>query len=196
MVIDIIFLMISAWGFYVGFNRGIIKTVFWVLSILIGLLTGFKLAPATTVFLETAFNTTNPLMFLAGFLLTFILSMVIVRVIARLLEGLLKKANVNFINQMAGGALLAGVFVLLYSWVLWFANESTLLSEQERTNSRTYPYLKEFPAEMSRLGIHLQPVFTDFWERTVGMMNKLEEMSKEKVVPENGPKDEAGSESL
>ena len=179
MVIDIIFVMIAGWGFYVGFNRGIIKTVFWVLSILVGLLVGFKLAPATTVFLETAFSTANPLMFLAGFLLTFILSMVLVRMIARLLEGLLKKANVNVVNQIAGGALLSAVFILIYSWCLWFANESTLLSAEEKLRSRSYSYLKEFPAQMAIFGAELQPVFTDFWNRSVEMMNKLEQKDQE-----------------
>lgn len=179
MVIDIIFLMIAAWGFYVGFSKGIIRTVFWVLSILLGLLVGFKLAPAMTVFLETAFSTSNPLMFLAGFLLTFILTMVIIRMVARLLESLLKKVNINVINQIAGGALLTGVFILLYSWTLWFANQSGILSEREKTRSITYSYLEQFPAQMALVGNKLQPVFTDFWSRTQEMMKKLEQLSNE-----------------
>lgn len=185
MVIDLICAMVAVWGFYVGFSRGIIKTVFTVLSILFGLVAGFKFAPAATQFLETAFKNTNPLMFLAGFLLSFVVTMFVIRMVARLLEGFLKTANINVVNQAAGGALLAGVFILIYSGLLWFADQSTILNEEVKQESLTYDYLEEFPEQMQKLGKRFKPVFMDFWDRSVEMMDKIEEMSeREESVPE------------
>ena len=101
MTLDIIFILFAGLGFWMGYSRGIIKTVFTVLSFTIGLLAAFKMAPAFTNFLEDLTKNNNPLMFIAGFLLSFIIMMVILRLIARGLEGLLKSANINFINQIA-----------------------------------------------------------------------------------------------
>ncbi|MCB0617377.1 MAG: CvpA family protein, partial [Saprospiraceae bacterium] len=120
MVIDIIFVIMAGYGFYLGFAKGIIRTIFTILSFLFGLLAAFKFAPAATKFLETAFDSNNPMMFLAGFLLSFVLTMILIRLVARAIEGFLRTANINIVNQFAGGLLLAGMMTLLYSMVLWF----------------------------------------------------------------------------
>ena len=147
MVIDIILAIVVAYGFYVGFNRGIISTVFSLLSLTLGLMAAFKFAPATTEFLRSAFNSDNPLMFIAGFLLSFVIVMVIIRFIANSLEGILKTININFINQIAGGGLMAGLFILLYSVLLWFANEGRMIDMQTKKESITYQYLEPVPGQ-------------------------------------------------
>ena len=177
MVIDIIFVITILYGFYLGYSKGIIQTVFTVLSIFFGLMAAFKFAEATTNFLEKALNNHNPLMFLAGFLLSFVVTMIIIRMIARGLEGVLKSVNINFINQLAGGILLGGVLVLLYSVLLWFGDQARLIDIQTKRTSRTYPYLEQFPTQARAIADRFHPVFKDFWNQSMDMMDKLEDMS-------------------
>jgi membrane protein required for colicin V production len=176
MAIDIIFVVTMLYGFYLGFSKGIIKTVFTVLSIMFGLMAAFKFAPAMTDFLESAFSNNNPLMLIAGFLLSFVLTMVIIRMIARGLEGMLKTANINIINQLAGGVLLSGVLILLYSVILWFGNQATLINSDAKANSKTYVYLEKFPTQAKDIAYKIQPVFQEFWNQSLDMMDRLEEM--------------------
>ncbi len=176
MAIDIIFLLTVVYGFYLGFSKGIIKTVFSVLALLLGLMAAFKFAPAMTDFLESAFNNNNPLMLIAGFLLTFVLTMVLIRMIARGLEGMLKTANINIINQLAGGMLLSGVLILLYSVILWFGDQATLINDEAKRGSMTYVYLEKFPAQAKEIAYKIQPVFQEFWNQSLDMMDRLEEM--------------------
>ena len=181
MVIDIIFAILAAYGFYLGFSRGIIQTIFTILSILFGLMAAFKFGPYMTQFLETAFNNDHPLMFIAGFLLAFVLTMFLIRLFARGLEGLLERANINIVNQVAGGLLLSGLMILLYSVILWFGDKSHLIDDATKRQSLTYVYLEEFPQEVWKLGRVIKPVFEDFWEHSVEFMDDLEELSNDGV---------------
>jgi len=184
MAIDIIFIITMLYGFYLGFSKGIIKTVFTVLSIIFGLMAAFKFSPAMTDFLESAFSNNNPLMLIAGFLLTFVITMIIIRMIASGLEGVLKTANINIINQLAGGILLSGILILLYSVILWFGDQATLINNEAKGKSITYVYLEKFPGQAKNIAYKVQPIFQDFWNQSLDMMDRLEEM---KVQEESEP---------
>ena len=183
MVIDIIFVIAAIYGFYLGFTKGIIRTVFNVLSVFLGFLGAFKLAPAATKFLETAFGSDNPLMFVAGFLASFVGTMLLIRMLARGAEGVLKTANVNVVNQLAGGALLAGVMIFLYSLLLWFADISGLIHESKE-DSFTYEYLEKAPEQAGKVYQFLKPMVKDFWNGSVKAMDRIKEMSVEQQESE------------
>ena len=112
-------------------------------------------------------------MFIAGFLLSFVLTMILIRMLARGLEGVLQTANVNIVNQLLGGALLAGFMVLVYSMLLWFGEKSDIIDDETKETSITYPYLKEYPDMVMEVGKSLQPVFDDFWKASAEFMDKI-----------------------
>ena len=172
-VIEIVLFIFVGYGFFLGFSKGIIKTVFTVLSYILGLMAALKFAPAMTNFLESAFNTKNPLMFIAGFLLSFVLTIILIRMLARGLEGVLQTANVNIINQLLGGALLAGFMILVYSMLLSFGDKAQMIDEDTKYKSITYEYLEKYPDIIWSLGKSLQPVFDDFWKASAEFMDKI-----------------------
>lgn len=180
-IIEILFGIVVFSGFYLGFSRGIIKTVFTVLSLVFGLMAAFKFAPATTKFLETTFRDDNPLFFLAGFLLSFIIMMLLIRTLARGLEGVLKTANINIVNQLAGGVLLGGIFVLIFSTLLTFSYQTHLLSPETKEKSMTYPYLEQYPTYVYAAAEKMKPMFQEFWDQSIRMMDRMEEMSIEQT---------------
>ncbi|MCB0658462.1 MAG: CvpA family protein, partial [Saprospiraceae bacterium] len=63
MVLDLFFVLIAAFGFYMGYSRGVIKTVFTVVGVLLGILFTLKLSPIVIDFLEGVFNRQNPWIF-------------------------------------------------------------------------------------------------------------------------------------
>lgn len=181
MMIDLFFFIFAGYGFFLGFTKGIIRTVFTVLSYVFGLLAAFKLSPAATRFLETALGSENPLLFIAGFLIAFFGTMLLIRFISRALSEGLESANINIINQMAGGALLAAIMTLLYSLVLWFLVESHIVKEEHTAPSVTYPYLEDYPqVAWNALG-KLKPIFMEFWDNSVEFMDRVEKVGIEKT---------------
>lgn len=185
MAIDVVFGVALLYGFYLGFSRGIIKTIFTVISIIFGIMAAFKFAPATTQFLTTAFNDDSPLWFLVGIIVTFVAIMMLIRLFARGLEGILETININIINQLAGGMLLAGVSILLYSYLIWFADSARLIDNATKRSSQTYAYLEKFPDIVKETAYQFRPIFEDFWDHSMDMMDQLEEMSIEREENES-----------
>ena len=180
MVLDIILVLFAILGFWTGYSKGIVGTIITVLSFTVGIILAVKLGPAFTNFLEQIFNNDHPLMLIAGFILSFIIVMVILRMIGRGIEGILKSANINFINQIVGGAVLGAVGILVYSWLLWFAIQSNLVDPQTRNESITYRYTKDFPDHMKVVTDQLRPVFSDFWHEAMDAIDRMEDMSVRK----------------
>ncbi|RMF28451.1 MAG: hypothetical protein D6765_06005 [Bacteroidetes bacterium] len=181
MILDIFFLIFVGWGLYKGFSAGIIKTIFTVLSFLIGLIAAFKLAPAATRFLETAFSTDHPLMFAAGFLLAFFVTMLVIRLLAQTLESFLEKANLNILNQLAGAVLMGSLFMLMLSILVWFGDKAHLIDEKTREASLSYPILQQTPREMRKAYEFCKPVFQDFWTESIEFLDRLEELEAERT---------------
>jgi uncharacterized membrane protein required for colicin V production len=180
-MIDLFFAIFAGYGFFLGFTKGIIRTVFTILSYLFGLLAAFKLSPAVTRFLETALSNENPLLFIAGFLIAFFGTMLLFRFISRALSQGLESANINIINQVAGGALLASIMTLLYSLVLWFLVESHIVKDESREASVTYPFLAEYPKVAWNLIEKLKPTLMEFWDNSVDFMDRVEKVGVEKT---------------
>lgn len=171
-------------GFYIGFSRGIIKTVLSVLSLVFGLMAGIKFAGPMTTFLKQTTGQDTPLMFLAGFFLSFAVVMILIRMFAKALESILQSANINIINQIMGGLLTAVVMVFIYSYILWFAEQSHLVDDATRRDSKTYVYVEKFPDQAKKVFVQIKPIIKDFWDQSMDMMDQLEEMSIEKTSNE------------
>lgn len=175
MVIDAILAIVAVWGFYMGFSRGIIKTVFTIISLLFGFMAAVRFGPAATRFLEDIFDSNEPLMFIAGFLLAFFLTMMIIRLLASGLEGLLKTANINVINQVAGGILFGALNILIFSVLVWFGRQSHLVTDETVNSSFSYVYLEKFPGKMRGVYESVKPSFMEFWDESVKFMDRMEE---------------------
>ena len=181
MIIDGLLALLAAWGFYQGFTKGIIQTVLTVFSFIFGLMVAFKLSPAATRFIDALFKNDNPINFIIGFLLSFFLTMIIIRMIAKFLEGLLQKAHINVINQLAGGVLLAGFYTLIFAIFIWLGDVSHVINDNVRKTSLSYPFLKEFPPKLKSAYEFLKPSLQEFWQETVEFLDRMEEKSMEKT---------------
>jgi len=164
---------------YLGFSRGIISTIFTIVSIVFGLMMAFRFGPQATSLLERTLSD-NALMFIAGFLITFVGTMFIIRLFARALEGALQAANINFINRLIGGMFLSTLMILLYSVLLWFGDRSHLINDEAKRQSQTYEYLEQFPTYVWEWGGELKPILEDFWQHSIEFMDRLEEAGVER----------------
>lgn len=184
MVIDIIFFISAAYGFYVGYSKGIIKTVFSTLSIVLGLMAAMKFSPYMTSFLEDTFSR-SPLMFVAGFVLTFVGVMLLVRLLAKTIEGVFKTIKINVINKIAGGIFMSGFFILLFSILVWFGNEAHGIDSKTKETSFSYSYLEKIPIEARGVFMTLKPVFQDFWNYAMDSMDRLKRAGLEEQEETN-----------
>jgi uncharacterized membrane protein required for colicin V production len=181
MPIDIIFIAAFGYGFWQGYSRGIIGTVFNILAYVFGITLAFKITPTTTNILERMFNSQNPTMFIAAFIVNLILIMFVLRMAAKSLEGVFQAVYLGFINQILGGVFMGSMMVLVYSVLLWFFVKVQFLNEVTIAESRAYPFLKDLPAEAKVVLTRFKPFAEEVWGTSLNWMDRLERYGEQKT---------------
>ena len=173
MAIDIIAALIAVYGFYLGYTKGIVKTIFGIVSIFIGLLAALKLSPYIVQMLEKVSGSNSPMVFLVGFALTFVLTLFLVRFFGNRLEDLLKMIKINIFNQVIGGAALSVLFLLLFSYGIWFADQVKVISEPVKKASYTYSYLQTLPEKSKSAIAMVKPLFREFADKASATIDSV-----------------------
>lgn len=165
MTIDILAAAVAAYGFYLGYTKGIVKTLFGFVAVFIGLIAALKLSPYLVKALENISGNDSPMIFLVGFALTFVLTLFLVRFLGNRFEDLLKAIKINFFNQLIGGTALSILFLVLFSYGIWFANQVKVIPDRSKKASYSYHYLEKLPERSRLLFSKLKPLFREFSEK-------------------------------
>jgi membrane protein required for colicin V production len=181
MPIDLIFIIAFGLGFRHGYTQGIISTVFNVLAYVFGVILAFKITPTTTNVLERAFNTENPTVFIAAFLVNISLIMFMLRATARAFEKGLQAVYLGFFNRVLGGSLMAGLAVLIYAILLWFAVKVQFINEATLRESRSYPLLEKMPGAAKQVAMQLRPFAEEVWDTSLSWMDRLDKFGIQKT---------------
>ncbi len=181
MFIDLIAALLVLYGFYVGYTRGIIKTIFALISIMIGILAAVKLSPFAIVLIQKAINIHPGLAFVLGFALTFIIILIIIRFIGKKLEDILKFAQINFINKLLGGGIMAILFMVFYSYALYGIDKLQLISDKNKDSSVSYAYLEALPQKTEDTITKLRPYFQEFWDKMVETFDQIKEYEQKDI---------------
>lgn len=171
MYIDIVFALFILVGLIQGFHRGVIRTLFAILGIIIGFLAALKFAPFVVTFFESTLKLSPLIALIAGLILTFLAIMLGIRWLGKKFEDTLKLAKVNIVNKVAGAVIFALLMILTYSAIIWFVSQTKLISDAEKERSLSYPFLKEIPVKTGVVVEKLKPVFRDFWDKVDDVIN-------------------------
>ncbi len=185
MILDIITCLLVAFGFYQGFSKGLIKTVFASFSLMIGIVAALKLSPIVINILQGAIKINPAITFVLGFVLTFIVVMALIRFIGTRIEKLMENLNIGGLNKLAGGLLLSLFYALLVSFAVYFMDKVELVSEDLKTSSFTYPLLEPLPRAAQDVGETLRPLFSEFWEQLMATMDTIKEKGEELAPVDN-----------
>lgn len=181
MAIDIIFLVVFAYGFWQGWNKGIIGTILNLTIYIFGIVLSYKMAPVTSTVLERMFNSNHPLMFVAGFAVNMLIIYLVVYLATHSMEEMIHGAYMGVVNRAAGGAFIAGFYIMLYSVLLWFAAQAAALPTDTVNQSRTYPLLKELPGKAKAMVLRFRPLALDVWDDSMNWMDRLKDYGTEKT---------------
>lgn len=175
MVIDVIFFAVFIYTFHTGFSRGIIKTVFVGVSVMVGFVAALKFSPFLVPFIGQAINIEGTVLSITAFAMTFFFVMMVIRLLASVMENVVEAANLELVNKFAGGALFSILGVLVYSGILIFANKAHLLTPETLEASAFYPSLERFPSKVANIAQSIFPFITELWDSTVHSMSNAKD---------------------
>lgn len=178
MVLDIIIILLIASGFYWGYSKGIIHTLFAILSIGISLVIASKFATNVADLLIGSFNFNPKSAFVVGMMILFFASLIAVRFLGTRVEAMFKALNINFVNKVAGGVLMGSIFLLLTTTGVRF------LEDRSETNgfvseSSVYPIIAPLGEATYNVWLKVQPELKKYQETVKDSMQKAKESSDE-----------------
>ncbi len=174
MAIDIICLIFLAYGFWIGYSKGIISTVLTLTSYVFGVLAAMKFGPILgDMIFGWAPALTSVGSFIIGVVAVFVMTLVLFRIVAKGLTSFMENININFINQILGGVLSGLFFTFIFSGLVFFGDQSRIISDELRTSSITYKPLTQIRIAVWEQGKSLYPVFRDFYDKSVDAMDRL-----------------------
>ncbi len=173
MIIDILLLLLLCWGFYRGFTKGLILAVCSLLGYFIGILGALKFTYTATIYIEQSFDIHSKYLPFLTFILLFIALVILVRFIGILLTKLLKIAQINIFNKLAGAVLVCSIYIFMFSTLLWIFHQVNLISPDLKAESVVYYYIEPISSVVVEKVTTLIPFFQDTFHSMEALFEKL-----------------------
>jgi len=158
MIFDILFVVFLGGGFYWGYRKGIIYSVFSLAAYFLGIIGALKFSYIAVKFLHTSLNLGPKALAIVAFILMFLLIVLLVRIVAWALEEILKSFSLNLVNQLIGGVIFSAISLYLLCVLIWFLNRWDVFPDHQKMSSHVYPYIA-----------NLGPAVVDYSGRVVPM---------------------------
>jgi len=158
MIFDILFVIFVGGGFWWGYQKGIIYSVFSLAAYFIGIIVALKFSYIAVKFLHTSLSLGPQALAIIAFILMFLLIVLLVRGVAWALEEILKSFSLNMINQLIGGVIFSLISVYVLCVMIWLLNRWNVFPDHQKMTSHVYPYIA-----------NLGPTVVDYSGRIVPM---------------------------
>ena len=159
MIFDILFVIFLAGGFYWGYQKGIIYSVFSLAAYFIGIIGALKFSYIAVKFLHTSLSLGPKAMAIVAFVVMFLLIVLLVRIVAWMLEQILKSFSLNLVNQLIGGVIFSLISLYLLCVMIWFLNKWDVFPEHQKVTSHVYLYIANLGPTVVEISGRIIPMF-------------------------------------
>ena len=159
MIIDIILVILLVIAVVKGFRKGLIVALFSVIAFIIGLAAAMKLSVVIAGYIGKAVKISDQWLPVISFAVVFLIVVLLVRWGAALLQKGVEIAMLGWVNRLGGILLYLVLYILIFSIVIFYADQLQFIKKETIRQSVTYPYIQPWgPKVMDAVG-KLIPVF-------------------------------------
>jgi membrane protein required for colicin V production len=168
MILDIIVAIILIFAVIKGYRQGLIVALFSVVAFIIGLAAALKLSVVVAGYIGQAVKISDKWLPIISFAIVFLIVVLLVRLGARFIQKTVEFAMLGWLNRLSGILLYAGLYILIFSILIFYADQLGFIKPETKNESVTYAYIQPWgPKLMEGLG-KIIPIFK-------GMFNDLED---------------------
>ena len=164
MIIDIVLVLFAIAGFYLGYTKGIVRTLIMVAAYTAAVMLTLKISPWLMDFLTGTFNMAKVFALIFGTIAILVALIFLVHWIARRVEDSFKKGKLSGSDKILGGIIMLCVGIIFYSMVLWPINQFHMIGEKSKQSSLSYKTLEAMPLKAKALAEATKPLFSRFWQ--------------------------------
>src|SRR4029079_11961650 len=153
MIIDIAFFFTMVLAIFKGLRKGFILGIFSLLAFIIGLAAALKLSSVVAAYLKDNVVTASRWLPVLSFLLVFIVVILLVGLGARLIKKTIDFAMLGWLDRLGDLVLYIIVNTIIFSVILFFAENLLVLEPQVIAGSVVYKYVVPWgPKVINNLG--------------------------------------------
>lgn len=181
MILDIIVAVILILGVIKGYRQGLIVALFSLVAFVIGLAAAIKLSVVAADYIGKAVKISDKWLPIVSFAVVFLIVVLLVRLGAKFIQKTVELAMLGWANRIGGILLYVGLYILIFSVLLFYVDQMNFIKPETKSESVTYSYIKPWgPKLMDGLG-KIIPVFKGMFEE---LEDFFDNVSKE-VPPAN-----------
>ncbi len=167
MILDLLLAVAIILAVIKGFQRGLIIGVFSLVAVIIGLAAAMKLSIVVAGYVGEAVNVSDEWLPVISFALVFIAVVLLIRLGANAIERTVEIVMLGWVNRLGGVLLYAAIYIVVFSVLLFYAEQVDLIRPETIEKSLTYSFIQPWgPKVIDSIGTII-PLFK-------GMFSDLE----------------------
>ena len=164
MIIDIITVVALILAAIKGYKHGLIVAVFSVLAIIVGIAAAMKLSTVVADYIGKAVKVSDQWLPVISFAVVFFMVVLLVRWGASLIQKSVQFAMLGWINRLGGILLYAALYILIFSVIIFYAEQVELIKPGTKNASLTYSYIQPWGPKVIEGFGKLVPVFQGMFD--------------------------------
>ncbi|MEO7529819.1 MAG: CvpA family protein [Sediminibacterium sp.] len=178
MLIDAIFIILMILAVFKGYRSGFVVAVFSFLAIVIGLAAAMKLSTVVAGWLQNSTSISSAWLPFLSFALVMVGVVILVRLGGKLIESAMRMVMLGWLNKLSGIVLYAALYIMIYSVVLFYANELHWMKSETYLTSRSYSFVQPWGPKAIELFASLMPWFKGMFDELSHFFDKVHQQVK------------------
>ena len=163
MLLDLIFAVVIILAILKGYRKGLIVGLFSLVAIIIGLAAAMKLSTLVAGYIGKAVKVSDTWLPIISFAIVFIIVVLLIRLGANAIERIIEVAMLGWVNKIAGVILYVAIYTIVFSVLLFYAEQVKLIQPESINKSVTYSYVQPLgPKAINSFGSVI-PIFKDMF---------------------------------
>jgi len=163
MLLDIIFAVVIVLAILKGYQNGLILGLFSLVTVIIGLAAAMKLSTVVAGYIGKAVKVSDEWLPVISFAVVFLVVILLIRLGARAIEKTVEVAMLGWVNKIGGVILFAAIYTVVFSVLLFYAEQMKLVQPETINKSVTYYFVQPWgPKAINGFG-SIIPIFKDMF---------------------------------
>jgi membrane protein required for colicin V production len=163
MILDLVFAVVIILAILKGYRSGLVVGLFSLVAVIIGLAAAMKLSTVVAGYIGSAVKVSEEWLPVISFAVVFLLVILLIRLGARAIEKTVEVAMLGWVNKIGGVILFAAIYTVVFSVLLFYAEQMKLVEPETINKSVTYSFVQPWgPKAINGFG-SIIPIFKDMF---------------------------------
>ena len=142
MFLDLVLTIIVILALIKGYQRGLIVGIFSFVAIIIGLAAAMRLSTVVAGYIGDVIKVSDQWLPVISFLVVFFVVVLLIRLGANMIQKTVEISMLGWVNRLGGILFYFAIYVIVFSVILFYAEQVKLIKQDTIQKSVTYSYIR------------------------------------------------------